>query len=175
MSEPILLIEDTASLQVVYATLLKKAGFEVDTASTAAEGARLFRGRRHRIVLLDLMLPDRDGQELLSEFLGREQATKVIVITSNGSINLAVSAMRTGAFDFLVKPFDDQRLLSAVKNALFDLGAEFCMLTMPTPPQRAPVPVKGTGTSLAIQHNVAAIAAMKATTTPVKGGQISFN
>jgi 2,5-dihydroxypyridine 5,6-dioxygenase len=45
--------------------------------------------------------------------------------------------------------------------ALYDLGAEFCMITMPTPPQTAPVPVKGTGTSLAIQHNRAAIEAMK--------------
>lgn len=123
MTHPILLIEDTASLQMMYAAIVRKAGFEVDTALTAAEGARSFAAKRHRIVLLDLMLPDGDGQELLAEFLAREPDTKVIVITANGSINHAVSAMRAGAFDFLVKPFDDQRLLSGVNNALAALGA----------------------------------------------------
>ena len=52
-------------------------------------------------------------------------------------------------------------LLHLAELALYDLGADFCMLRLPTPPQTAPVPVKGTGTSLAIQHNRAAIEAMK--------------
>ncbi len=121
MPESILLIEDTASLQMVYETILQKAGFEVDCANTANEGARLFVSHQHRIVLLDLLLPDRNGLDLMADILADKPDTKVIVITANGSINRAVSAMRGGAFDFLVKPFDDQRLISSINNALTDI------------------------------------------------------
>jgi len=121
MANPILLVEDTPSLQMVYEAILQKSGFEVDCAFTAAEGQRLFAGQGHRVVLLDLLLPDRDGLDLMADILAEQPEVKVIVITANGSINRAVSAMRGGAFDFLVKPFDDQQLISSVENALTDL------------------------------------------------------
>lgn len=117
MSDPLLLVEDMASLQMVYEAMLNKAGFDVDCANTAGEAAQLFSKTRHRVVLLDLLLPDRDGLDLMADMLRSEPGLKVIVITANGSINRAVSAMRGGAFDFLVKPFDEQRLISSVKNA----------------------------------------------------------
>ncbi|MFN4129983.1 MAG: sigma-54-dependent transcriptional regulator, partial [Paracoccaceae bacterium] len=68
-------------------------------------------------VLLDLMLPDRDGLVLMREMLALRPETRVIVITANASINRAVEAMRAGAHDFLVKPFDEGRFLGAVANA----------------------------------------------------------
>ncbi|MCP5072634.1 MAG: sigma-54-dependent Fis family transcriptional regulator [Rhodobacteraceae bacterium] len=122
MPEPVLLIEDTPSLQMVYEAILNKSGYDVDCANTAAEGARLFNKANHKIILLDLLLPDRDGLDLMADVLRVNPKLKVIVITANGSINRAVSAMRGGAFDFLVKPFDEQRLLSSVRNAVTDLG-----------------------------------------------------
>jgi DNA-binding NtrC family response regulator len=115
--DPILLVEDTPSLSMVYETVLKKAGNEVICAATAAAARRAFHKHRSPIVLLDLMLPDGDGIDLLHEMKREASDTKVIVITANGSINRAVEAMRGGAFDFLVKPFDDRRLTSAVENA----------------------------------------------------------
>ena len=120
MAESILLVEDTPSLQMVYEAILQKAGFDVDCANTAEEGLKLFVAHRHSVVLLDLLLPDRDGLELMADLVADKPEIKVIVITANGSINRAVSAMRGGAFDFLVKPFDDQRLVSSVRNALAD-------------------------------------------------------
>ena len=66
---------------------------------------------RPQLVLLDLQLPDGDGLELLTTLRHEAPETRVIVITANGSINRAVQAMRAGAFDFLVKPFDEARLL----------------------------------------------------------------
>lgn len=120
MADSILLVEDTLSLQMVYQAILTKAGFDVDCATTAAEGMRLFTQKRHKVVLLDLLLPDRDGLDLMADMLAEIPDLKVIVITANGSINRAVSAMRGGAFDFLVKPFDDQRLISSIENALMD-------------------------------------------------------
>jgi DNA-binding NtrC family response regulator len=75
-------------------------------------------------VLLDLVLPDRDGLAVLRHIHGADPAAKVVVITANGSINRAVEAMREGAFDFLVKPFDERRLIGAVENALTLLAQE---------------------------------------------------
>lgn len=114
---PVLLIEDTPSLQMVYRSVLTTAGHMVTVASTAAEGLARFREQRPAVVLLDLVLPDRDGLDVMNEMLVQAPETNVIVITANGSINKAVEAMRAGAHEFLVKPFDERRFLGAVENA----------------------------------------------------------
>ncbi|PLL12616.1 sigma-54-dependent Fis family transcriptional regulator [Tabrizicola sp. TH137] len=115
---PLLLIEDTPSLQMVYRSVLANAGHAVRCAGTAREGLAAFRESGATVVLLDLMLPDRDGLELMQDMLTLRPEVNVIVITANGSINKAVEAMRAGAHEFLVKPFDETRFLGAVDNAL---------------------------------------------------------
>ncbi len=132
---PLLLIEDTPSLQMVYETVLKNAGHKVISASTAADGLQKFKELSPNVVLLDLMLPDRSGLELMKEFLALKTDTNVIVITANGSINRAVEAMRGGAYDFLLKPFNEQRFLHAVDNALADGAREDGAANTPTPPR----------------------------------------
>ncbi|QCO57927.1 sigma-54-dependent Fis family transcriptional regulator (plasmid) [Pseudorhodobacter turbinis] len=119
-SAPILLIEDTISLQMVYRTILINAGHRVVCAATAAEGLALFNSEKPSIVLLDLTLPDRDGLDLMQDMLARQANVIVIVITANGTINKAVEAMRAGAHEFLVKPIEEGRFLSSVDNALRD-------------------------------------------------------
>lgn len=114
----LLLIEDTPSLQLVYRSVLTGAGHEVKIAASAREGLAQFIATNAKVVLLDLGLPDRDGLDLMAEFLRIRPETKVIIITANGSINKAVEAMRAGAHEFLVKPFDEARFLSAVGNAV---------------------------------------------------------
>lgn len=116
-SETILLIEDTPSLQMIYRAALMRAGYAVESCGTAADGLASFRRLKSQIVLLDLMLPDRAGLEVMRDILRDQPQTCVIVITANGSINKAVEMMRAGAHEFLVKPFDDQRLLAAIENA----------------------------------------------------------
>ena len=119
---PLLLIEDTPSLQMVYRSVLTNAGYSVVTAGTAAEGLASYRATRPQVILLDLMLPDRDGLDLMRDMLAERPDLNVIVITANGSINKAVEAMRAGAHEFLVKPFDETRFLGAVENALAGRG-----------------------------------------------------
>ena len=116
-ADNVLLVEDTPSLSLVYETVLKKAGYPVTTAFTAAEALAAHQGAAGQVVLLDLMLPDGDGLDVLKEMTRADPIGKRIVITANGSINRAVEAMRGGAFDFLVKPFDERRLVAAVNNA----------------------------------------------------------
>lgn len=122
MPAPLLLIEDTPSLQMVYEAILQKAGYQVALAGTAAEGLSQFEAVHPSVILLDLMLPDRDGLDLMKDLLAGNPASRVIVITANGSINRAVEAMRGGAFEFLVKPFDEGRLISVIENALLQSG-----------------------------------------------------
>ena len=116
-TSPLLLIEDTRSLLILYQSVLINAGFQVITASTAAEGIRLFRQSKPTTVLLDLVLPDRDGLDLMHDLLEERPETSIIVMTAHGSVNKAVEAMRAGAHEFLVKPFDESRLLAAISNA----------------------------------------------------------
>jgi DNA-binding NtrC family response regulator len=118
MPDRLLLVEDTSSLSMVYQAVLTRAGHKVACAFSLAEARALCDQVKPRLVLLDLQLPDGDGLELLDTLRRDAPDSRVIVITANGSINRAVQAMRAGAFDFLVKPFDEGRLLSAVQNAL---------------------------------------------------------
>ena len=115
--DSVLIVEDAASLRLMYETVLRRAGHTTLSAGTGAAAMEAFRAKRPGVVVLDLMLPDRDGIELIAELLGADHAPNVVVITANGSITRAVAAMRAGAHDFLVKPFDTQRLIDAVANA----------------------------------------------------------
>ncbi|MBP7000846.1 sigma-54 dependent transcriptional regulator [Amaricoccus sp.] len=121
MPDRVLLVEDTSSLSMVYEAVLKRAGYRVTCAASLAEARAICAEVRPRLVLLDLQLPDGDGLELLAELSHDAPESRVIVITANGSINRAVEAMRAGAFDFLVKPFDESRLIKAVENAIATL------------------------------------------------------
>jgi two-component system repressor protein LuxO len=118
MMDGLLLVEDTPSLALLYKSVLQRAGYAVATATTLADARAEYDRAKPRVLLLDLQLPDGDGLDLLETVQRETPETRVIVVTANGSINRAVQAMRAGAFDFLVKPFDDVRLLSAVENAL---------------------------------------------------------
>ncbi|MBL3574121.1 sigma-54 dependent transcriptional regulator [Rhodovulum sulfidophilum] len=163
---PLLLIEDTPSLQMIYETVLRNAGYKVVSASTAAEGLAAFRELKPQVVLLDLMLPDRPGQELLQEFLSLAPETRVIVVTANGSINRAVEAMRAGAYEFLLKPFNEQRFLHAVETALAERAAAD-PAPAPAPPRTTPEPPSGfVGSSpqmAAVYDRIASVGRSKAT------------
>lgn len=119
----LLLVEDTPSIQMLYRTVLTKAGYPPTCASTGKEALAKFIELRPGIVLLDLMLPDIDGLALMTQMLVLSPETRVIVVTANGSINKAVEATRKGAYDFLVKPLGDVRLVGAVASATSDRRA----------------------------------------------------
>ncbi|MGG5821726.1 sigma-54-dependent transcriptional regulator [Falsiroseomonas sp. HW251] len=114
----VLLVEDTASLAAVYTEYLRAAGHEPEHARNAAEALRLARAAPPDGVLLDLRLPDGDGLSVLRELRRDMPDVPVIVMTAHGSVATAVDAMRSGASDFLVKPFAAERLAVTLANAL---------------------------------------------------------
>jgi two-component system, repressor protein LuxO len=145
--DTVLLIEDTPTLQLIYSAALTRAGLTVEACGTARAGVAAFDRLRPAIVLLDLMLPDGSGLDVMHELLRRQPRTCVIVITANGSINKAVEMMRAGAHEFLVKPFDDQRLVAAVQNARSTLQHRQPEVRAP----RGEVPVHFVGSSAPMQ------------------------
>lgn len=123
----LLLVEDTPSLQMLYATVLRKAGYKPMLAASGAEALTKFADHRMRVVLLDLMLPDADGLMVMREMLELQPDTRIIVITANGSVTNAIDATREGAHDFLVKPLGDIRMIGAVASAFADLREDISL------------------------------------------------
>lgn len=114
----ILLVEDTPSLARLYNQYLEGEDLAVTAVDTGKKALKELSATPPAVVLLDLRLPDMDGLDILKEIQSRELPCEVVVITAHGSINVAVEAMRAGAYDFLVKPFNADRLLVTVRNAL---------------------------------------------------------
>ncbi|MEI6558948.1 MAG: sigma-54 dependent transcriptional regulator [Rhodospirillaceae bacterium] len=114
----ILLIEDTVPLARVYIEYMRAESYHVIHVETGQAALAALELAVPDAVVLDLKLPDMDGLDILRHF--REQApdTSVVVITAHGSVNTAVDAMRQGAFDFIVKPFNAARLNVTLRNAL---------------------------------------------------------
>src|SRR5437868_9821965 len=98
--------------------LLEHAGFEVKTALIGTRGEELFKTWRPDAIVTDMMLPDVDGIELVRRFKQAEPEAEVIVITGQGNIPRSVEALKAGAFDFLEKPVDADRLLDKLEKAL---------------------------------------------------------
>jgi two-component system repressor protein LuxO len=117
MPQHVLLVEDSSTLSLTYQRYLSQAGFEVVAAPSGSEALAALE-HRPAVVALDLGLPDMDGLELLHEIQSRDQPPSVIIITGNASLSTAVAAMRAGAFDYLVKPFNAERLVTTVRNAI---------------------------------------------------------
>ena len=116
-SGTILLVEDTPSLARLYRQYLEGEKLAVTAVTTGSEALRELAAHPPDVVLLDLRLPDMDGLDILKDIQSRKLPCEVVVITAHGSINVAVEAMRAGAYDFLVKPFNADRLLVTVRNA----------------------------------------------------------
>jgi len=114
----VLLVEDTASLAVLYAEQLRAEGIAVETVTRGEDALQQLRQNTYPVVLLDLQLPDIDGFDILREVREQGDATRVIVITADASLDRVVTAMRMGAHDYLVKPIRPARLLVTVRNAL---------------------------------------------------------
>ncbi len=114
----ILIIDDEPVLQDVLSTLLRREGFQVVQAGTAAEGLRQAEDGEVDLVLLDLMLPDRPGLEVLKEIKNRDPEAVVVVITAYSSVETAIAAMREGAFHYISKPFKNQEVVLTVRKGL---------------------------------------------------------
>jgi two-component system response regulator HydG len=114
----ILVVDDDDALRHSLARVLEQNGYEVVTAGCGQGARAVLADKEVAVALLDLVLPDVEGLELLREIKTTQPDTEVLVVTAFGSIEGAVEAMRQGAYDYLTKPFRAGELLATVAKAL---------------------------------------------------------
>ncbi len=118
MKQKILIIDDEESILESLSDILLDEGYRVITAHTAEEGLFRLQEESPELLILDVWLPDKDGLEILKELKKKQPALPVIVISGHGTVEMAVQAIKLGAFDFLEKPLSYDRVVVTVANAL---------------------------------------------------------
>jgi DNA-binding NtrC family response regulator len=120
----ILVVDDEEAMREVLQMRLEQWGFDVRAAADGAEGRRLSDSFRPDIVISDVIMPGLSGLELLEVLKAGAPGRPVILITAQGSIDLAVEAMKSGASDFITKPLDYAKLKATIEAVLSDLGQQ---------------------------------------------------
>jgi len=114
----ILIIDDEKSIRYTLREILEYEKYTVDEAKDGEEGLELITNNHYDLVLCDIKMPKLDGMELLDKVTALEKEVTIIMISAHGNIETAVDATKKGAFDFIQKPIDLNRLLITIKNAL---------------------------------------------------------
>ena len=114
----ILVVDDDAFFRVLCSDILTGGGFFVRTASTGKEAVALVEAEGFDMVITDLVMPDMNGIEVLGRVKQYNALVDVIVITGHGSIESAITALKNGAFDYIMKPLNEDELLHTVESCL---------------------------------------------------------
>ena len=117
-SKVVHVIDDDVDVRQSLAFLLSAAGLAVRTHDSAVAFLKALPTLQDGCIVTDIRMPEMDGLELQKRLKEMKIDMPVIVITGHGDVHLAVSAMKSGAVDFIEKPFDDEALLSAIQAAL---------------------------------------------------------
>lgn len=148
----LLIIDDERGIRNTLREILADEGHEVDVAENGKQGLEMATAKAYDLIFSDIKMPEMDGIELLAALKQGEEAidTPIVMITGHGDVETAVQALKTGAYDFLLKPLDLNRILITTKNAL-----ESKSLRQETKQLRKKVAAKGfqmIGESAAITH-----------------------
>jgi len=114
----VLIVDDERKMRRVLQILLEQLGLESVPSGSGDEALNLFRAEKFDLVLTDLKMPGMSGIELLGYLQGVDPDVPVIVLTAHGTVQSAVEAMKQGAFDYILKPFDVQAIELVIRNAL---------------------------------------------------------
>ncbi len=114
----ILIVDDDAAIRESLETFLAFEGYQVDLAVDGTSGLLALEAKAYDLVLLDLMMPDRSGLEVLKDLRQRDVETPVMVITAYGSVENAVAAIKLGANDFITKPWNNEKLLIEIDQTI---------------------------------------------------------
>ena len=113
----ILIIDDERAIRNSMKEILSDEGYSVDTAENGAEGLKMVSAGRYDVVFCDIKMPGMDGVEVLEKIEASGADSAVVMISGHGDIDTAVECIKKGAFDFIQKPLDLNRLLASIRNA----------------------------------------------------------
>jgi DNA-binding NtrC family response regulator len=115
----VLVIDDEPAIrESLHDLLTVEGGYTVDLAENGTEGLQKFSRRGYDLVLLDLMMPDMSGMEVLHEVRERDRETPIFMITAYGSVQAAVDALKAGADDYFPKPFENDKLIREIEGVI---------------------------------------------------------
>jgi diguanylate cyclase (GGDEF)-like protein len=110
----LLVVDDEETLRSVLSQVLEADGFKVSEAASGEEALEAFRAGSHPLVITDIRMGGMSGIELLTEIKRHNPDSQVVIMTSHASLDSALTALRAGAYDYLIKPFESLDLISAV-------------------------------------------------------------
>ncbi|HWB26009.1 MAG TPA: sigma-54 dependent transcriptional regulator [Chitinophagaceae bacterium] len=114
----ILIIDDEKAIRKTLGEILSYEGFKIDEAADGEEGLKYFNEKAYDVILCDIKMPKLDGLEFLTRATEKNPDVPVIMISGHGTIETAVDAVKKGAYDYIAKPPDLNRLLITIRNAL---------------------------------------------------------
>src|SRR5262245_39007557 len=114
----VLVIDDEEAIRKSLRMVLEYEGYEFLEAASGPEGLEALKRETPDAVLLDIKMPGMDGIDVLQEARGRDVGTPILMISGHGDIPTAVEAIQKGAYDFLEKPLESERVLTAIRNAI---------------------------------------------------------
>ncbi len=114
----ILIADDAAFMRMRSSTLLKELGHEVVEVEDGAQAVEAYKAAPFDAVLLDITMPVMDGMEALKQIMTHDPEAKVAMVTAMGQQSIVMEALKAGARDFVVKPYDQDRVMAAVKKVI---------------------------------------------------------
>jgi two-component system chemotaxis response regulator CheY len=114
----ILIVDDAEFLRVRISKMLSGDGFEVAEAENGARAVEMYKGTQPDVVLMDVTMPEMDGLTALKEIRGYDPKARVVMLTALGQESVVLEAIKSGARDFIVKPFERDRVMNAIQKLL---------------------------------------------------------
>ncbi|OOB75998.1 two-component system response regulator [Clostridium haemolyticum] len=115
----VLIVDDAAFMRMMIKDILEKNGYEIaGEASNGIKAVELYKSEKPDVVTMDITMPDMDGIEAVKEIKAFDPCAKIIMCSAMGQQTMVMDAIKSGAKDFIVKPFQADRVLEAVKKAI---------------------------------------------------------
>ena len=115
----VLIVDDAAFMRMMIKDILEKNGFEViGEANNGIKAVEIYKKEKPDVVTMDITMPDMDGIEAVRQIKAFDPAAKVIMCSAMGQQTMVMDAIRAGARDFIVKPFQSDRVLEAIKKVV---------------------------------------------------------
>ena len=115
----VLIVDDATFMRMMVKDILEKNGYEVvGEASNGLKAVELYKANRPDIVTMDITMPEMDGIEVVKEIKAFDPSAKIVMCSAMGQQSMVMEAIKAGAKDFIVKPFQADRVLEAIKKVL---------------------------------------------------------